>query len=36
MNEVKTYVDRNVQIINDFEEVWDEMKVVRKDRIIDS
>jgi hypothetical protein len=36
MNEVKKYVDRNTTIIDDFEKVWAEMAVVRKERIIDS
>jgi len=36
MKEVKKYVDRNKDIINDFEQVWKEMKIVRKEKIIDS
>tara|TARA_B110000285_G_C15136843_1_gene627561 strand:- start:85 stop:198 length:114 start_codon:yes stop_codon:yes gene_type:complete len=35
MNEVKRYVDRNTDIIDDFEKVWAEMHVVRKDKIIE-
>ena len=35
MNEVKKYVDRNTDIIADFEKVWAEMHVVRRDKIIE-